>query len=840
MKLEDIDAVGDLKNKLWKAFDLLRTEPVSSVDYDIVFYFLLLQKFGFLDQVKTLESNHLRPWILDCVLQPAHDNSDPYYGMRSVFEPILYSMSDSAIHSICDLMSGLNQPVLLGNFAEIFDDLYLRYFKTRKIFGEIFIPFEISSFISDLTKVKEGETVYNPFAGIASIGVSLDENVTYYGQESNIKVWALGALRLLAHEAPSKSYLTLGDPVNHWNPFAKRYDAIVSCPPFNVRLRQIQNGHIGEIRSIEHFLLENGINDLKMDGKFILLLPSGFASSAGINQIYRRYLVEKDLIDMAISFPGGLLYNTSISFLILVICKSKKEKGSVLLVDARKHIEDSNGEKRLNVDSLNSEIFGNKKLDQVRRIANSKIAELNYSFNSSRYLYDQIEGTALSELFNVIRGQRNNEGSVGKLIRIRDMKDDKIAYQLDTQLIEDAEIPKHAQKIEESCLILSLRWKSLKPTYFKSSGTSIYLTNDAIALRVNEEKVDIAYLINELHSDYVLEQIDAFRSGGVIPSITKDDLLSVKIELPLPEIQRAKIKGVIEVFADKKREELAFFKKIHGLESEIIEQNSYLRHSLAGPTSNLRSSIINIRTILNEYVVPSFPGILNLKVNDNYKFTFNDYLTFLERDTKVIDAALSKHLKIENDIKSKALVPIEIVSFIQKYINEYLERKDLNFKIEFSLDSEVYNDSHGVLRKVFILGNSDLLSSMFDNLIENAVMHAFETPGNNRIEIFLMYYPNEDREYKEGKDQVQILVSNTGKPFVSDEALSNFWKKGSKSALSSGDGFGGWYIDEIINYLGGNYDIIDETGAEGFEDSDLATSFEINFPALNFENYEEV
>ena len=65
---------------------------------------------------------------------------------------------------------------------------------------------------------------------------------------------------------------------------------------------------------------------------------------------------------------------------------------------------------------------------------------------------------------------------------------------------------------------------------------------------MNESKVEIAYLINELHTDYVQEQLESFRLGALsMPFIRKDDLLEVVIKLPSLEEQRAKIQGIFEV-----------------------------------------------------------------------------------------------------------------------------------------------------------------------------------------------------------------------------------------------------------------------------------------------------
>jgi len=123
------------------------------------------------------------------------------------------------------------------------------------------------------------------------------------------------------------------------------------------------------------------------------------------------------------------------------------------------------------------------------------------------------------------------------------------------------------------------------------------------------------------------------------------------------------------------------------------------------------------------------------------------------------------------------------------------------------------------------MGNSELLTDLMNNLIDNAVAHAFHPNWDNRIEIYLMRDNEIDKP-----NEVQILFSNTGNPFPENIKYSDFIKKGTKAGVNAGDGYGGWYINEIIKKHNGSFDIIDETGIEGLTNTDLATSFEINFP----------
>ena len=223
---------------------------------------------------------------------------------------------------------------------------------------------------------------------------------------------------------------------------------------------------------------------------------------------------------------------------------------------------------------------------------------------------------------------------------------------------------------------------------------------------------------------------------------------------------------------------------------------------------------------------------MDLKISEDHDLTFGKYLEIIERDIEKITSAVSRRLKVETGIDSKQLEKIEIVGFIQNYVKEYSAKSDLIFELKFEIDEDAFLDSSGEIVDTYILANTDLLTDLLNNLTDNAVAHAFHPDWKNRIEIYLM------RDNEVGNvNLVQILFSNTGKPFPENISYADFIRKGSKAGLNAGDGYGGWYINEIINKFKGELEIIDETGSEGLTGTDVVTSFAIDFPII--ENVED-
>lgn len=836
MMSEGPNSIANIENKLVQALDVVRGE-VDSSDWYFLLFLLTLQREGLLEGFSKHKEDELKKLIRVSVEKLEDENSYALKIIFESFEPIINRISDRAINNIIRLLGTLDQTALEKDFSDIFDDLLYKISKSQgRYSGQYIQPLELSRFVCGLADLHENARVYNPFAGLASFGVFLDEGQNYLGQEINQTTWAIGSLRLLAYERKGISEFILGDSINSWNPSGDKYDLIVANPPFNVKGFSSQSKRFGTIRSYEHFLIEKGVEDLKINGKLIVVISQGILFRSGVEQNLRKFLVENDLLEMVISFPKGLLMNTGIPIAIIVINKDKAKKGYVRLIDAKKYVDNTKSrEKRLNDYALNSATRSQIESDSIRIVTNDTISSLDYNLNVPRYFQKQIDGVILGDLVSLVPFQRNQENHKGRFIRIRDLREEKFEYNLKYTEVENTEIPRAAQRISESCLLLATRWKTLKPTYFEYEGESIHVFPDTIAVKVDETKIDRDYLVNELHADYVTEQLESYRIGDTVPYIRKDDLLNIKIQVPSLLEQKAKIKGAKETLAKEKERELELFKKINGLESEILEQNAHLRHSLAGPSSNLKGSFSNIKSIISEKILPIVPDIMNFKVSEKHELTFGQYFEIIDRDIEKITNAVTRRLKVDTEIESKELTNIEIADFLQGFVNEYLEKKDLKFTIVFEIDEEAFLDSEGKITKTFIKGNVDLLTDLLNNLIDNAVAHAFSGGGKQRVEIFLMKSTEE-----ENINEIQILFSNTGKPFPENFLYADFIRKGSKSGINSGDGYGGWYINEIIKKLNGSFDIIDETGPEGLNETELVTSFEINFPIIETEKDEEV
>lgn len=833
MEQKELNIVKDISTKLWKSFDILRNYGVEYRNYYGVLLLLVIyrEKINFL--IKTADDQNSKYTATSIDLPSVDNEFEKLHQINRIFQETFNYWPTQVFKEVSQIIKSLKFEVLDENFPVIFDDLLYKISNAEGRTGGVnILPIEISKFISEIVDLPENAKVYNPFAGLASFGVFLNKNIKYFGQELNQMTWALGTLRIIAHTRNLNPDFQQGDSVKNWNPNDEKFDLILANPPFNLRLHDYFDEQHAAIRTGELFLLKKGIDSLLPKGKLIAVVSNNILySSSNSEKKLRENLLQNDFIETIISFPSGLLTYTSIPFSIIILNKSKKKhKGYVSFVLADNYIDNfDKRNKRLDYIGLIKLIKSGISSEDFRIINNEKIALNNYDLYVNRYFVPEFEGELLRSFTSIYRGENIHENEKGRLLGISNLKDDKLNFQLNIDEVGIVDIPMSSKKIAKSCLLISRTGNKLKPTYFEFVDENIFINPNVIALEVDTDKIVISYLINELFSPNVVNYLEAIRYGSVIPSIRIHDFLDVKIELPNLNEQKAKVKGVKEAKVSEKKQELNLFRKIHGLESEITQQNSYLRHSLAGPVSNIVGFIEDIKEILLYKVKPLFPELFDLKVSDKHIFTLGEYLEFFEQDVQKINIAVTKRINIDNEIENKNLYPIDIIKFCEKYVKQVQNRNEINFKIDLQIDEEAFTDEKRTFVSPFILSNDELLTNLFDNLKSNAIKHGFQNMKNQRIEISI----SRDDENEVGN--VNIYFSNTGIPLPENLTKQDFIRKGSRYGNQSGDGFGGWYINEIIKKHQAEFEIIDETGPEGLPETDLATTFEFNIPIFKIE-----
>ena len=534
-----------------RIFDIVKYD-VNANECHFVLFLLVLHKERLLKGFVILREYNVLDEIYDNIRVSNNHNTKLYLDVWELFKPQLLRIKLTTICEILDLFDQFESRIIDDSFAELFDDVLYNLIKLRGRSGsDVLLPVEINKFILSLVELPNNAVMYNPFAGFASFGVLGREDIIYLGQELNNVTWALGQLRIIAYDRKSGSELINRDSITDWNlnysSINQKYDLIISNPPLNKRVRYPFYSGYGHFRKYETFFIERGLDDLAYNGKMIAIVPHEILYKRGESKELRRLLIERDFLEMIISFPNGLMINSSMPFAVLVINKDKKNKGYVEFIDAYKTVETTSfREKRVNINLLNGILKNDLEPEFKKNISNIEIAELDYNLNISMYFQNTVDGIQLNQIVTQISPFYDTPTAFGKLVRFKELKADKINQVLDTESLENVQLPSNALKISQSCVLVALKGERLNPTFFEFSGESIFIIKDIIALKVDKFKADITYLIKELEASYVIEQINVAKFGKVIPAITKSDLLEVKVILPSLDIQKARVAGVQE------------------------------------------------------------------------------------------------------------------------------------------------------------------------------------------------------------------------------------------------------------------------------------------------------
>lgn len=801
-------------------FNVLRQERISTSDYPVVLYLLSLywddvtlkEVYG----IYSIDVNFqgLAPDLYgpDGDLEIAN-NARPF---ADIFDPIVQKIGSNGLGHIIDIVKTLRLR-FPDHFGEIYDRLlYYTFHRLERTGGEYILPKEISQFICGLVELPDDAKVYNPFAGVASFGVFWNSKIEYWAQEINPTIHALGQMRLAAHKNYNAKF-ELDDSVKYWKGWPiNKFDLVVADPPFG-RLTDKHQGKFGPVKSYHHFLIERGVESLAENGKLLTLVPGGFLWGTAEKEL-RRYLVEHDLLEMVISLPSNLLLNTTIPINVILISKRKAHTGVVKFVKADLLAKKSKKRATLFNDVLNEVIRRDQENYFMQVVPNQSVSNNDYHLGVGLYVADKIdriyeipgdqELVKLGDVVSVFRGRRAGKLQKGKFVRIRDLKEDRFNYNLDPSSIKDSEIPRHAQEISESCLLLASRWHSLKPTYFHYQGDSIFISSDVVPFRLNEEKLDIGYLINELSLDYISEQVRSLSSGSVIPFLSKEALLSIHIALPGLLEQKAKVKGAKEAYLEGRERELQLERQFLGVKDAASKEFESIRHTFRQWLNNAKSNLSGTRKFLlkNKNKSVTLDSIYSVNLNR----TLGEHLLSLEG---TIDSML--RLLLDEEHKSGIVKDYNLEKLIKQAQDRSKDPDVFEFERLF-VDRESF-ELDGEFIEPIVEVDEDNFFRLFSNIVSNAIAHGFENSTKKNIIRSSIYYNGES-------EMIVMEVSNNGRPFPDTFTEEHLKTRGERTSDSKGQGIGGPDINAIANKYKGIFHL------RNVSEADFPVTYIISFP----------
>lgn len=224
--------------------------------------------------------------------------------------------------------------------------------------GQFYTPRSIVRLLVEMLEPYKGR-VYDPCCGSGGMFVQsekfveehrgLVDNISIYGQESNLTTWKLAKMNLAIRGIGGS--IALGDTFQNDLHKDLKADFIIANPPFNIsdwggeHLREDTRWKFGvpPVGNANFAWAQHMIHHLAPHGVAGFVLANGSMSSNTSNEgEIRKSMVEADLVDCMVALPSQLFYNTMIPACLWFLARDKQNnkfrdrRGEVLFIDTRK------------------------------------------------------------------------------------------------------------------------------------------------------------------------------------------------------------------------------------------------------------------------------------------------------------------------------------------------------------------------------------------------------------------------------------------------------------------------------------------------------------------------
>lgn len=654
-------------------------------------------------------------------------------------------------------------------------------------------PNEIASLMAYLAKSLGVKSVYDPFAGIASIATSPEfQGIFFKGSELSIAAADIANLRLALNGKPMT--VERMDSFRNWDNLSFD-DALVSVPPYAMSLKGYEFYRGTSATRSEDFILEQIIERYDIR-KAIVLLPLHRFASSYENEASRKYLVKMGMLEMVISLPSTSLFGTNIPTVIVVVNKDRSEEDGenvtfISLLDCV--VSDARGKSHINLPKA-KRLVSSKEGTHVTTVNWSEIVERhNSNLNPGEYLLEKtlselstddryfLPSLSLIERKPTIPALGNKKTVIG----LKDLEDE---FSFSKEGVKPTSvISSRYYEINEPSILVGLSSSHLKVGIAFPTETPLYVSAEIASLKVDDLWINPEYLLLELTKPYVQEQIRLLgydRSFGKIISILRE----IRIIAPSRDVQQKIVNQAKDII-------LAKYQHVISSSQRDFRQDVHIKRHAMGQTiqtvGNWWKVLETARSkgdLISEEALVGGGDISLGEVLDNIK-------SYIARVKIQID-------KLDRGYKAQP-VKIDLIDFIEIYMSTH---KSPVFHYSY-LDYETDLDESSPKKPEYnVLFPSEVLTIILNNIVSNASSHGF---GNTVSQANLVKFAIENV----GGSFV-VSIANNGKPCPPDMTPEQMIKYGESSDLKYHCGIGGYEINQLMTDFGGSLEIILEAEAE--------------------------
>lgn len=692
-------------------------------------------------------------------------------------------------------------------------------------------PREITEVVKMLLDEKV-KTVFDPFGGMMDFATSISDR-RFVANEVSESIWELGMFRLALVDLLDKTEFNCKNSVD-W--VDGKFDAIVTNPPFGVKLRIKNNVFVAT--DAEELAFRYFNDTTTENGQLITVVPYSFLSSDNDMKVgMRELIVEHNWLDTVIFIPKQKRSVSYVDYAIVLLKKNRASDEGVCFIDASNCFNEFGGEvvfdelkvkelltkqhnkcvvdlSREDVIDNNSLLLRDKNAVTVSRevIINNHSIWLPgyYLLLNSRVYRDGFEYVHFADVLEPVPAKRRFEETSGRFV-------DRISASVlqyekspnDFAVSKDLE---NTVKITEPVVFIS-QASAVFPMYCVASESEPVFarySRGIKAYRIKSDKIHPGYLCTELFSRLVSLQgyVNFYLQLNKrilellplsFPSFEKDDCYQEQQKLY--EVTK-------EANQSAKVRELGLQKTIDDLVAESKKQFRARKHSLMQNSVSLAADWQDLKDYLlandGRFDVDDTIGMLN-------PIKIGEIINSISENIKIMENKIY-HLTDE-DIDWGQAEEIDLQDFIKEYINSH---RTARYRFEFVPKLNVNLESADQTGIVYcevsadwkVLISKKALLQVFDDIVSNARDHGFvdERNGNYAVKFDFTY----------NFDSIVLEISNNGKALGDGVDTEYIKTNGSSTKLNvlgeDGNavhsGLGGYEIDSILKKYNATMEVL--------------------------------
>jgi|GEM_PF-1889547 signal transduction histidine kinase len=685
----------------------------------------------------------------------------------------------------------------------------------RELLSKIFTP-------------AEGDTVFDPFLGVAGQFIQLQQRCNYglvfSGQEINSMAAALAAMNLKI-SGINELKISSNDSFAVWD--EEKFDYIISDPPFlgNTRITLPieqcnfssvldSNGKVRGTVAPYLYILEK----MNSTGRAAFTVPESLLFADGPESKFREVLIENDLLEVVIGLPQSFSGKPSgLKVNLIILNKGKNQKGDIQFIDF-------DGSKHQDADILQKilELYETKKATPNSYIIKTQeIAKEGYSLLARRYnpklkslLNERIQLgrnlVKLSELTTKIKLEAAPFGT--ELLYVNSLYSEALnGFELKTESLKSITVEeKGYYLLNESAILIDKSGIMIQARIFQYSNEPILLGSHLLALKLTTHKTSEKFLCFRLNEDLLTKyHVWRYYRGTSTPFLAERNLLEMLIDLPSINEQNEVLIDYLSNLPNGPTEKgVKSYKLVVTDEQASIDIIPTLKHTISQPIATIRDGVHSLKHFLigkasrnellnlTENIAPNLPD----SDPDKSSYTLINQLELISNNAALVQQYLQR---VEGLINLDSYLVKSEKFDVREFLEEILANQFVirNCKIQV--------EGGGITVKT----DKQLLTAVVQNIIQNAIKHGFPPESEKDKNILRIILTREnfgimDVDRGELANLLSISFENNGIPIDSSLIERNQYKKEElKSNLEAKGGFGLIFIKKILKKLEGNLNI---------------------------------